>query len=169
MKCPDIKIFDDYFSGLLPSPKRTELEEHLLACPRCKAVFESEKNLDSLLRAEPVQKAPENLHRQVMQQIAAMETGGGLPDWFMALAFGLVVAFVGFMAGKYGQPLLDLITRKTAGFQFELFNLDFANSIAQSELYMRITGGSPIMVLNFLVAGLIAGWGLWQMVKVLRN
>lgn len=169
MKCPDNKIFDDYFSGLLPTPKRTEFSEHVESCPECKAIFEAEDALDRLLREQQVEKAPAELQRRVMEQIAQMESAKGLPDWFMALAFGLVVSFVGLMVGKLGKPILDLFSREVSNINFSLFNFEFLNSITQSELYLRITGGSQILLLNFLVAGIIACWGLWQMVKALRN
>ena len=169
MKCPEIRVFDDYFSGLLTSKERAELEEHLKACPDCKVFFDSEKQLEGMLRKEQVQKAPIDLHRRVMQQIAELETSRGLPDWFMALAFGLVVSFVGLMVGKLSGPLLDFISQQAAVFQSHFINLEILNSITQSKLYMSLTGGSPILLLNFLVAGTVACWGLWQMVKALRN
>jgi hypothetical protein len=169
MKCPENKIFDDYFSGLLPFKKRAEFSEHVESCPDCKAIFEAEDALDGLLRTQHTEKAPAELQRRVMEQIAQMESAKGLPDWFMALAFGLVVSLVGLMVGKLGKPILDLISREASNINFTPFNAEFLNSITQSELYLRITGSSQILLLNFLVAGIVACWGLWQMVKALRN
>lgn len=169
MKCPDRKIFDDYFTDLLSSQKRAEFLEHLETCPDCQATFKAEEVLDGLLRTQQIEPAPAEIRNQVMQQIAQMESAKGLPDWLMALAFGLVVSFVGLMAGKLGKPVLDLLSREASNINIDTFDFGFLHSITQSELYLRITGGSQILLLNFLVAGIVAGWGLWQMVKALRN
>lgn len=171
MNCPSLQRFEDYLSGELSGDELRQFEEHLQSCASCRQALEGEKQLDDLLRSQPLMKAPQGFSRRVMANLTFVEKSSTLPDWLMALALGLIISFTGFMIGKLGLPFLRSLTDKVGTLIANsdiLAGLEKVGGFAQSDWFLQLSGGSHLLVLNFIVAGIILCWGLWQMVKALR-
>lgn len=172
MKCPPLKIFEDYLSGDLPTEERLRLEVHLESCASCRKVLSREKELNDLLRNQPMLKAPEGLHARIMSRLPALEKPAILPDWLTALAFGLLLAFGGFMVGKFATPLIGNLAEKIAALEVDpnlVKEFDKLGIIAQGDWFTQFSSGGNIIIINLIVGGIILSWGLWQIVKALRG
>jgi hypothetical protein len=58
MTCADVRL-DEYLDGELDDAHRRLVEEHLAACPDCRAELERSRKLEDLLRTVPAGAAPE--------------------------------------------------------------------------------------------------------------
>ncbi len=172
MKCPHLHFIEDYLNSELQDDERRKFELHLSSCPVCRGILEEEKSLDSVLRSQQLIQAPAGFSREVVAALPKKGIIGKLPDWTLALAMGLVVTFIGLMVGRFGAPFGKRLMERVASF-FSDFNiipsLGKLEPVVSTEWYQQITGGSNILALNFVIAAIILCWGLWQMVKALRN
>ncbi|HDH57038.1 MAG TPA: hypothetical protein ENF16_00335 [Bacteroidetes bacterium] len=172
MKCPPLQMIEDYLSGELPAEDRIRLEEHLESCVSCRKVLSRERELDDLLRYQPILKAPEGLYARIMSKLPAQEKTALLPDCLTALAFGLLLAFGGFMVGKFATPLIGNLAEKIAAFRLDpemVAEIDRFGLLSQGDWFSQLSSGGNIIIVNLIVGGIILCWGLWQMVKALRG
>ena len=172
MKCPPLQVFEDYLSGDLPTKERLHLEAHLESCASCQKVLDREKQLDDLLRSQPIMKAPEDFYVRIMSKLPTLEKPAILPDWLTALAFGLILAFGGFMVGKLTTPLIGNLTEKVGTLKIDpnlVKEFDKLELLAQGDWFSQLSSGGNIIIINLIVGGIILCWGLWQMVKALRG
>ncbi|MBV8189132.1 MAG: anti-sigma factor [Alphaproteobacteria bacterium] len=107
MDCPTCEaMVDAYLDGELSASESAELERALELCPGCRARLERVREVSSLLRALPVEPAPDLLRARVEREIRAIarrhterRTG-----WLrgMAMAASLLVALsIGWLGGSF--------------------------------------------------------------------
>ena len=172
MKCPNLQFFEEYLSDELNSKERLKFERHLQSCTSCAQILEREKNLDDILRSQTLIKAPAGFKARILANIPPVITANMLPDWLQAIALGLFITFIGFMVGKFGVPRLEGLLTKISGLNIDLQvinNLEKYGISLQGAWPAQISGSNFLLVVNFLIAGIIFCWALWQMVKALRG
>ena len=70
MRCDEFQAwFAEYLSQALPAPQRRELEGHLALCPSCRQDLETERRLDQLLAAQPLEEPPPDFTWQVLARL----------------------------------------------------------------------------------------------------
>lgn len=171
MKCPSLPQFEDFLSGDLAGEERRRFEEHLRSCAVCQKILERERQLDELLRGQPLLKAPPGFSRRVLERLTSVKADRTLPDWVAALSLGVALSFLGFLIGKFGISFIRTLTEDIGAL---IARADTSSAfkglegLIRSDWYLQLTGHSSLLMLNFIVAAIILCWGLWQMVKALR-
>ncbi|XID90786.1 zf-HC2 domain-containing protein [Paenibacillaceae bacterium WGS1546] len=68
MKCNvAVMYMHDYLDGDLSREEKSQLREHLHECPSCNARFEALARTDALVKAQPIEKTPEDLGYKIMK------------------------------------------------------------------------------------------------------
>jgi RNA polymerase sigma-70 factor (ECF subfamily) len=76
--CPDIvRLFSRHLEGDISSRTCTRMEEHLAACPRCRASCDGLKRVLRLCRTVPEPEVPAELQEKVRRAVHALVAGGG--------------------------------------------------------------------------------------------
>ncbi|RJP79815.1 MAG: hypothetical protein C4524_04625 [Candidatus Zixiibacteriota bacterium] len=170
MKCPEPHILEEYLDGDLVETHRREVEDHLAVCSACRTLVESERALAAGLRESLPLAAPPGFHDRVTAALAPARAPSLLPDWLWALGLGLVVALAGLALGRFGASIWPEFSRSLEAFLPDLGRLvrDLNQVLPGGDWLTQLPGGY-FFVLNFLAAGVVLAWGLWQMVKALRR
>jgi anti-sigma factor RsiW len=103
MDCPTCEaMVDAYVDGELSASENAELERALELCPGCRARLERVREVSSLLRALPAERAPDLLCARIEREIRTIaRRPTGRLRW-MAMAASLVVALsIGWLGGSF--------------------------------------------------------------------
>ena len=177
MRCPDIKIFENYLDGDLSSSERQDFENHVTSCASCREVLEREKQLCGWLSVQPLSEAPAGFYMRVMAGLRGQPVPKKYPDWLFALGIGLIVSSSGFLFGKLGlnkiiTGLQNLFTTvEETGIKNAIdIEKSFANLsvLSQGDWLIQLVSNNSALVINLILGGVILCVGLWQMVKALR-
>jgi anti-sigma factor RsiW len=111
MDCPTCEaMVDAYIDGELSATESAAFEQALADCPACRQRLETARELSGLLRALPIEPAPDLLHARVERELRAIAGRAGTmrPQphvrW-MAMAASLIVALtVGWIGGSMLAP-----------------------------------------------------------------
>jgi len=172
MNCSELHTLEDYLDGTLPEEECRRFERHLKACASCQQAVEQEKSLQNLIKSQLQLKAPPDFQRRILKGLMAEESPRLVPDWLWASGLGLVVAVIGLLVGKVGNQFVQKVARGIGDLASRTRLMDYFDnlgSLLQSDWLNQLYGGSNVLMLNFVVAGIILCWGLWQMVKALRG
>ncbi|MFH1736216.1 MAG: hypothetical protein ABIE92_16075 [bacterium] len=123
------------------------------------------------MRSIEMRSAPAKMHANVMNRISIAPLRNNIPDWLAALAFGLFLAFLGSVIGKWKAPDLDAGISWLSGSPLVAGILEWIGKLAELSpegWFSASNGSSGILILNMLVAAVILFWGLWQMVRAMR-
>jgi anti-sigma factor RsiW len=102
MDCPTCEaMVDAYVDGELSASENTEFEQALQLCPGCRARLERVREVSGLLRALPVEQAPDLLRARVEREIRAIARRPTDRLRWMAMAASLIVALsIGWLGGS---------------------------------------------------------------------
>lgn len=69
MECPNHDRLIEYNGDGLTSVERMIIREHLVVCPRCRALIADYKSMDNALREPVMMEPPKDLERKVMRSL----------------------------------------------------------------------------------------------------
>src|SRR5215471_8826058 len=103
MDCPTCEaMVDAYLDGELTASENAEFERALELCPGCRARLARVREVSSLLRALPVEPAPDLLRARVEREVRAIARRPVDRLRWMAMAASLVVALsIGWLGGSF--------------------------------------------------------------------
>jgi anti-sigma factor RsiW len=103
-------LLDAYIDDELDLASGLMVEAHLQHCPECTAWLAERRSLLGQLHADTLRyPLPPQLTARIRTQLRSRAPGIGLqPQWYAALAAGLIVAIGAFLLGRAWQPLPDL-------------------------------------------------------------
>jgi predicted anti-sigma-YlaC factor YlaD len=125
MKCTEFqKRISLFIDGELREPLTRDIEEHLAACPECRAFrATAEKVTRSLRESQLISPRPAlaaRVGQRIREEREAREDRGLVPTWSRVPALALVVLLavgLGNLAGGSVIPLI-LADRSDAGFEY---------------------------------------------------
>jgi hypothetical protein len=172
MNCPEEQFLEEFLQGEASANDGAAFQQHLESCAPCRLRLEKERQFDGLLRTVPLLKAPAELRQQVLAALQNVRHGFSLPDRLWVIGLALVCAGVGALVGWGGAGFIRGLYSKLSQWAGHFSALDSIRGLpssAQPDWPSWLSAGNSILLLNFLIAGIILCWGLWQMVRVLRR
>ncbi len=105
MKCNVAVVFmHDYLDGDLAREETKQLQQHLCECPSCYTRYEALERTDALVKALPIEKAPEHLGDLIMKSLPSPRRPAAWTSWVRrhpavsAAAIFMVVMLSSFVA-----------------------------------------------------------------------
>ncbi|WP_115995406.1 zf-HC2 domain-containing protein [Cohnella lupini] len=105
MKCNvAVVLMHDHLDGDLAREEVIQLQQHLVQCPSCYARYESLERTDALVKALPIEKAPDYLSDKIMKSLPSPRRPAAWTSWVRrhpavsAAAIFLVVMLSSFVS-----------------------------------------------------------------------
>jgi predicted anti-sigma-YlaC factor YlaD len=148
--CPDRNLISAYFDGEIEPPWDRTIADHLAACPRCRALYESLESTRQRLRAEPVmnvREPMERVRRGILSGVLPAATP--LPAWRKHLDVPLPIAVVAALAlvalgvglavslSRNGMGYIRITRAPTGGAEYQ-----FAVPYDKVESLLKSVGGA---------------------------
>ena len=82
MKCNvAVMYMHDHLDGDLAREEMVQLQQHLAQCPSCYSRYESLERTDALVKALPIEKAPDQLSDRIMKSLPSSRRPAAWTSW----------------------------------------------------------------------------------------